>query len=192
MDASTSSMPMPRAASLLGIELHAHRELRRPEHVHLRDAVDGGDARARSGSRRTRPRLRGETVCELRPMNRMGWSAGFTFCTVGGAGMFGGSRRITAEMADCTSCAAASMLRSSTNCRVMLVLPADAGRRHRIEARNGGELAFQRGGHRGGHGLRTRAGQAGLHLEGREVDVRQIAHRQRRGIPRRRTTGCPS
>ncbi len=67
--------------------------------------------------------MRGETVFELSPMKRMGWSAGFTFCTLGGAGMFGGSLRTTAAMADCVSCAAASMLRSSTNCMVMPRLP---------------------------------------------------------------------
>ena len=34
-----------------------------------------------------------------------------------------GSWRSVLEMAACTSCAAASMLRSSVNCSVMLVLP---------------------------------------------------------------------
>ena len=57
----------------------------------------------------------GETVVEVSPMNRIAWSAGLTFCTVGGAGMFSGSRRSTAAMAACTSAEAASILRSSTN-----------------------------------------------------------------------------
>ena len=37
--------------------------------------------------------------------------------------MLGGSLRSAAAMADCTSCAAASMLRSRANCRVMVVEP---------------------------------------------------------------------
>ena len=41
----------------------------------------------------------------------------------GGVGMFCGSLRWAAEMADCTSCAAASMLRSRANCSVMVVEP---------------------------------------------------------------------
>jgi hypothetical protein len=53
----------------------------------------------------------------------IGWSAGFTFCSVGGKGMLAGSRRTTAAIAACTSCAAASSGRSSANCRVMLQLP---------------------------------------------------------------------
>src|SRR2546430_11406483 len=36
----------------------------------------------------------------------------------------GGSWRNVLEIADCTSCAAASMLRDSVNCSVMLVLPS--------------------------------------------------------------------
>ena len=42
-----------------------------------------------------------------------------------GAGMPGGSFRTTAEMAFCTSCAAASILRSSANCKVTLVWPRE-------------------------------------------------------------------
>src|SRR3989475_6584544 len=38
--------------------------------------------------------------------------------------MPGGSWRNVLEIADCTSCAAASMLRDSVNCSVMLVLPS--------------------------------------------------------------------
>ena len=58
-------------------------------------------------------------------------------------------------------------------------LPAPAQGRHRVEAGNGRELPFERRGHRSGHGLRTRAGQRGLHLERRKVDVRQIADGKR-------------
>ena len=63
------------------------------------------------------------SVGELRVRFKMGMSAGFTLRNVGGLGMPAGSRPWAAAMADCTSCAAASRLRSSANCRVMLVLP---------------------------------------------------------------------
>src|SRR5512138_3610571 len=53
----------------------------------------------------------------------MGWSDGFTLRKVGGDGMFGGSRPSVAEMADCTSCAAASMSRSRSNSSVTCVEP---------------------------------------------------------------------
>src|ERR1700760_984660 len=53
-----------------------------------------------------------------------GWSDGLTLRSVGGVGMLVGSWRDAAEIADCTSCAAASMLRSRSNCSVMVVVPA--------------------------------------------------------------------
>src|ERR1041385_5100393 len=53
----------------------------------------------------------------------MGESDGFTFRIVGGDGMFVGSWRPAAEIADCTSCAAASRLRSRSNWMVICVEP---------------------------------------------------------------------
>jgi hypothetical protein len=108
----------------------------------------------------------------------MGWSAGFTFDTLGGAGMFGGSRRDTAAMADCVSCAAASILRSSTNCMVMPTLPRTLDDdmesrpgtvencRSRIVATEAAMVS----------GLAPGSWPA---PGGRKVDVRKIAHRQR-------------
>src|SRR5665213_2914012 len=55
--------------------------------------------------------------------NRIGRSAGFTLRKVGGWGNALGRLRVAAEMADCTSCAAPSRLRSSANCRLMVVEP---------------------------------------------------------------------
>src|ERR1700737_4476200 len=55
--------------------------------------------------------------------NMTGESAGLTLLYDGGAGMFGGSCRAAAAMADCTSCAAASMLRLRLNCSVIEVAP---------------------------------------------------------------------
>src|SRR5512144_1284879 len=54
-------------------------------------------------------------VSDCKAMNRIGWSAGFTLLKVGGVGMPGGSWREAFEMADCTSCAAASILRERAN-----------------------------------------------------------------------------
>src|SRR5260370_41843789 len=58
------------------------------------------------------------TICMI------GASAGFTLRCVGGVGIDGGSERAAAAIADCTSCAAASMLRSSENCSVMVAMPS--------------------------------------------------------------------
>src|SRR5258708_25095474 len=51
-------------------------------------------------------------------MLSIGASAGFTLRCVGGLGIDDGSDLAAAAIADCTSCAAASMLRSSENCSV--------------------------------------------------------------------------
>src|SRR5205814_5367532 len=53
----------------------------------------------------------------------IGRSAGLTFRWVGGVGNVEGSWRAAAAIADCTSCAAASMLRSSENWIVIVVVP---------------------------------------------------------------------
>ena len=52
-----------------------------------------------------------------------GKSVGLTFWYEGGDGICGGSDRAVRAICDCTSCAAASMLRDRSNCRVMLVEP---------------------------------------------------------------------
>ena len=51
-------------------------------------------------------------------------SAGLTLRNDGGVGMSGGSCRAAVAMAVCTSCAAASMLRSSENCSVICAVPS--------------------------------------------------------------------
>ena len=65
------------------------------------------------------------SVSELSARNMIAWSAGLTFCSDGGVGMSGGSWRAARAIIDCTSCAAASMSRSSVNWMVMLVLPSE-------------------------------------------------------------------
>src|SRR5216684_776154 len=62
-------------------------------------------------------------VSEVRARKKTGVSAGLTLLYDGGVGIFGGSCRAAAAMADCTSCAAASMLRLRLNCRVTEVDP---------------------------------------------------------------------
>ena len=55
-------------------------------------------------------------------MYMMGESAGLIFLNCGGS-MPAGRLRAACAIAVCTSCAAASMSRASSNCRVMLVEP---------------------------------------------------------------------
>src|SRR5579864_4324957 len=50
-------------------------------------------------------------------------SAGFTLRRIGGVGIPDGSDLAAAAIADCTSCAAESMLRSRANCNAIDVLP---------------------------------------------------------------------
>ena len=64
------------------------------------------------------------SVRDVSDRKKIGKSAGLTFRKAGGSEMSGGSCRIEAEMADCTSRAAASMLRSSSNSRVTRVVPS--------------------------------------------------------------------
>ncbi len=63
------------------------------------------------------------SVFEVTASVRMGTSAGLLFEYVGGAGSVRGSRLEAALMAACTSCSAASMFRSSSNCSVTCELP---------------------------------------------------------------------
>src|SRR5690348_12778792 len=62
---------------------------------------------------------------EFSDMNKIGLSAGFTFLRLGGEGMPGGSCGNDAEIAVCTSCAAASMLRLKLNWSVIEVEPCE-------------------------------------------------------------------
>src|ERR1700761_8348686 len=62
-------------------------------------------------------------LSDHRVMKKMGCAEGSFLRKLGGAGIALGRRRWTAEMAACTSWAAASMLRSSLNCKVILAEP---------------------------------------------------------------------
>src|SRR5258708_35333240 len=62
-------------------------------------------------------------VGELIGRNRIGESDGLTLRMLGGLGRSAGRSRSAVEIADCTSCAAPSILRSRENCKVMRVVP---------------------------------------------------------------------
>ena len=64
-----------------------------------------------------------ETVSELTPSTRIGVSAGLLLLYEGGVGSVRGKRFDATLMAACTSCSAASMLRSRLNCSVICELP---------------------------------------------------------------------
>src|SRR5215831_15564262 len=65
------------------------------------------------------------STSEFKDMKRIGLSAGLDLRRPGGFGMPGGSCGSDAEIAVCTSCAAASMLRLKLNCRVIEVEPCE-------------------------------------------------------------------
>ena len=75
--------------------------------------------------------------------------------------------------------------RGAVEAAVEVELERDLGRAqrvdggHRIQAGDGRELILERRGHRRRHRLRARAGKAGGDQQRGEVDVRQIADRQR-------------
>src|SRR5262245_59634258 len=62
-------------------------------------------------------------VSDVSAIRKMDASAGLTLRNDGGVLIVGGSCRMAREMADCTSCAAASMSRSSENCIVIWEAP---------------------------------------------------------------------
>ena len=84
-----------------------------------------------------------------------------------------------ALIAACTSCAAASMSRSRSNCSVIWLSAERAGRGHRRQRRDLAELALERRGDQRRHRLGAGARQLRRDLDGREIDLRQRRDRQR-------------
>ena len=109
----------------------------------------------------------------------IGESAGLNLRNEGGAGMPAGSSGITAAIAVCTSTAALSMSRSRSNCSVTLRAARRARRGHLVDAGDGRELPLERAGDGGGHRAGIAARQPGADIQRREIDIRQIADRQR-------------
>src|ERR1051325_373560 len=66
-----------------------------------------------------------DSTSEFKAKKRIGLSEGFDLRRLGGLGMPGGSCGSAAEIAVCTSCAAASMLRLRLNCKVIDVEPCE-------------------------------------------------------------------
>src|SRR6266567_8621800 len=66
-----------------------------------------------------------DKTSEFSDKNRIGLSAGLTLRRPGGVGISGGSCGKAAEIAVCTSCAAASILRLRLNCKVIEVEPCE-------------------------------------------------------------------
>ena len=108
---------------LVGIDLNAHRGVRLAEDVDIGHAVDRRD-RADNDGFGIFIDVRSGRVGEVTVIWSTAASAGLTLRIVGGVGSVGGSWRVAAEIAACTSCAAPSMLRSSRNCSVIWVDPS--------------------------------------------------------------------
>src|SRR5215471_3853997 len=66
-----------------------------------------------------------DSTSEFKAKKRIGLSEGFDLRRLGGVGMPGGNCGRAAEIAVCTSCAAASMLRLKLNCKVIEVEPCE-------------------------------------------------------------------
>ena len=167
---------MPRAASALRVELDAHGVLLRAEDLTCATPLDRRDALRdhRLGvlvDRRQRQRRR------VSARKRIGWSAGLTLLIATAAPACpaaAGAR--AAAIADCTSCAArvdVAVERELQRDRASMPWPLDE--RHRVDARDRRELPLERRRDGRGHRLGVGAGQARLHLDRREVHVRQVA-----------------
>src|SRR5512138_2021837 len=111
------------------------------------------------------------TTSEVRPRNMIGESAGLNLRNDGGLGMPAGSSGIAAAIAVCTSTAALSMSRSRSNCSVTLLLPVALD--DVISSRPAMVVNWR------SSGLATAARQAGADVQRGEIDVGQIADRER-------------
>ncbi len=124
MAVRTSASVRPKAASFSGAAWMRSAGLRRP----LRSTTATPSIceiwRAISVSARSDSSI-GVSSSDCMRSSRIGPSLGLTFFQVGRLGSSAGSRAVAALMAACTSCAATSMLLSSVNCSVMLVLPSE-------------------------------------------------------------------
>ena len=185
---------MPRRRERVGVELDAHRVLLRAEHLHLRDAADRRDplrqrcSRAYSSTDRQRHASR-----RCSTSSRIGASAGLTLRRIGGVGMRrrqrargGGDRRlhvlrrgvdvaVERELQRDRRVAARSMSRSSNRCRRSSRTASRAASRPPTPSSPG-----------------SRPADCAVHLDGREVDVRQRVHRQQPVADRCRRSGCRS
>ena len=169
--------PDPAVRQLGRVELDAHGVLLRAVDEHLRHAAHLGDAlrherlaefvelverQVRRGERDEQDRLVGRV--DLLVRGRRGH-------VLRELPLDGADRRLHVLRGGVEAAAEAELERDLRH-------PDAAGRGHRVNAGDRGELLLQRRRHRGGHRLRVRAGQRGGDEDDREVHVRQVAHRQ--------------
>ncbi len=159
-----------------GVELDPHSVLGGAIHVDLRDARDRGQALRDEGlgvfvQVRERERVRAHRVVDDRLVGRVHFLVRGWHDAGGELTQRFGNRRLDVL---CGGIDAAVQRELEGDVGV-----AQAGRGgHLIHARDRGELLFERCRYGGRHGLGTRAWEARVDLDGGEVDVREIAHRQ--------------
>src|SRR5689334_2823812 len=119
---TTSSNPMPRAASLRGSISMRTAYLAGPKTLTWATplTIETRCATVESAYSLT---VESGRVSDLNTRNMTGKSPGFTLKYDGGAGIWGGSWRADLAIIDCTSWAAASMSRLRSNWRLTLVAP---------------------------------------------------------------------
>ena len=159
------------------VELDAHRVLLRAEDLHLGHAADRGDALRQDGlgvlvHRVQRQRRRAQRQIQDRLVGRVHLLVrGRRRHARRQLGRGGGDGRL-------------HVLGGGVDVALEAELHGDLGeaerarRRHRVDARDGRELPLERRRHRRRHGVGARAGQARRDLDGGEVHVGQVAHRQ--------------
>ena len=111
-------------------------------------------------------------------MNRIGKSPGLTLRNCGGVVISGGSRRAAVDSAVCTSSAALSMSRLSSNWMMIEVEPWVDDEVIALMPAMVDNCRSIGDGDRGRHGFRAGARQLRLDLDGREVDPRQRGDRE--------------
>ena len=177
MAVATSSMPMPWVASLCGSTSMRTADFCEPMTLTCATPLTDRDALRDRRLRvfvdhRERQRRRLQHEKHHRLIGRV------DLLYDGGAGICGGSARVVLAIIACTSCAAASMLRFKSNCSVMLVLPCELV--ELIDVRPAiAENCFSSGSATAVAIVSGLApGSAGIDLNGRKVDGRQVADRQ--------------
>jgi hypothetical protein len=123
-------------------------------------------------------RVESGSVGERRMMKKIDWSAGLTFWYDGGDGICGGSCRDARPIIDCTSCAAASMLRLKSNWSVMSVPPCVLDELMLVRPGMAANCFSSGSATDDAIVSGTGAGQRRRHADGREVHARQVGDRQ--------------
>ena len=166
----------PARKQFFGVEIEPQRIFLRAEHQHLGHA---GQGRQALRDMRIGHRVK---LGERQPLGRQGEIEDGRIGRVDLAQL----RRIHAvrQVARRLRDGGLHILRGGIDIAPQLELQRDVGRAlarlrgHRFDTLYRRELPFERRGHRVGHRLRVRAGQTGGNPQRREIDLRQIVHRQ--------------